>query len=143
MNLEDLNSTQGCIVTKNPPSFYYDSGLETEEEMSKPIDITIDHICFISYLELLYTGSFYHRGDAVECYDCNAYTEFKEHNFKMEFKFTLFRNTINNTYYTEDDPEIGPQEYPQDTGGTLNYYFLKDLLKLVFFNPPTYEDICY
>ena len=32
MNLDDLNTIHNCIVTKNPPSFYYDSGLETEEK---------------------------------------------------------------------------------------------------------------
>jgi len=143
MNLEELSTTEGCIITKNPPSFYYDSGLEIEEDTKKPVDLTIDHICFISYLELAYEGEIYHRGDRVDCYHCNAYTEFKEHNFKMDFQFTLYRNIINNTYYTETDPELGPQQYPEDTGGSLNYYFLTDLLRMVFFNPPTYEDICY
>ena len=143
MNLEELSNTAGCIVTKNPPSFYYDSGLESEEDMKKPIDLTIDHVCFISYLELIYDDIIYHRGDRVERYYCNAYTEFKEHNFKMDFKFILYKNTVNNTFYTETDPEIGPQRYPEDTGGTLNYYFLEDLMKMIFFNPPVYEDICY
>jgi len=143
MNLEELNTSEGSIVTKNPPSFYYDSGLESEEDMKKPIDITIDHECFISYLELLYDGIIHYRGDQVESYYCNAHTEIKIHNFRMDFKFILYRNIVNNTYYTETDLEIGPQEYPEDTGGTLNYYFLTDLLKLVFFNPPRYEDICY
>ena len=143
MNLQKLSTTDGCIVTKNPPSFYYDSGLETEDDMKKPVDITIDHICFISYLELLYDGIIRYRGDLVERYYCNAYTEFKEHNFKMDFKFMLFRNTLNNTYYTENDPYTGPQQYPEDSEGSLNYYFLTDLLKLIFFNPPVYEDICY
>ena len=143
MNLEELNTSEGGIVTKNPPSFYYDSGLESEEDIKKPVDITIDHNCFISYLELLYDGIICYRGDQVESYYCNAHTEIKIHNFRMDFKFMLYRNIANNTYYTETDLEIGPQEYPEDTGGTLNYYFLTDLLKLVFFNPPRYEDICY
>ena len=143
MNLEELNTTEGCIVTKNPPSFYYDSGLEPEEDMKKPIDISVDHNCFISYLELLYDGIIHYRGDRVERYYCNAHTEIKIHNFRMDFKFMLYRNIVNNTYYTETDLEIGPQEYPEDTGGTLNYYFLTDLLNLIFFNPPKYEDICY
>ena len=143
MNLEELNTVEGCVVVKNPASFYYDSGLESEEDMKKPVDISVDHACFISYLELLYDDIIYYRGDRVERYYCNAHTEIKIHNFRMDFKFMLYRNTVNNTYYTETDLEIGPQEYPEDTGGTLNYYFLTDLLNLVFFNPPKYEDICY
>tara|TARA_R110002074_G_scaffold78424_1_gene177479 strand:- start:92 stop:523 length:432 start_codon:yes stop_codon:yes gene_type:complete len=143
MNLEELSTTNGCIVTKNPPSFYYDSGLESEEDMKKPVDISVDHDYFISYLELVYDDIIYYRGDKVERYYCSAHTEIKIHNFDLDFKFILYRNTINNTYYTETDPEIGPQQYPEDTGGDLNYYFLTDLLKLLFFNPPIYEDICY
>ena len=143
MNLEELSTAEGCIVIKNPPSFYYDSGLETQEDMRKPVDIVIDHDCFVSYLELRYDDVICYRGDQVERYYCNAHTEIKIHNFRMDFKFMLYRNIVNNTYYTETDLEIGPQEYPEDTGGTLNYYFLTDLLKLVFFNPPRYEDICY
>ena len=143
MNLDELNTTTGSIVTKNPPSFYYDSGLETEEDMKKPVDLKIDNSCFFSYLELLYIGNIYHRGQPVECYHCNAHTEVKVYNFKLDFRFILYKNTVNNTYYTETDPEIGPQEYPEDTEGKLNYYFLSDLLKMVFFNAPVYEDICY
>tara|TARA_R110001592_G_scaffold353360_1_gene652121 strand:+ start:1351 stop:1782 length:432 start_codon:yes stop_codon:yes gene_type:complete len=143
MHLDELSTTSGCIVTKNPLSFYFDSGLETEDDMKKPVDLTIDHSCFVSYLEFSYTGNTYYRGESVECYQCNAHTEIKVHNFKIDFMFTLYRNTVNNTYYTETDPELGPQEYPEDTGGSLNYYFLPDLLKMVFFIPPSYEDIYY
>ena len=39
MNLDELNTTTGSIVTKNPPSFYYDSGLETEEDMKRISDL--------------------------------------------------------------------------------------------------------
>lgn len=140
MNLNDLHN---CIVTKEPPSFYYDSGLETEEDMKKPIQLTIEHDCFISFLEILYDGIVVYRGDNSERYYCNAYTEIKEYNYRTDFKFSFYRNKANNTYYTETDPENGPQKYPEDTGGIRNYYFLQELLPMLFFNCPTYEDIYY
>ena len=133
MNIDDLNTIHNCIVTKTPPSFYYDSGLEPEEDIKKPVNLTIDHECFISYLEILYDGIVVYRGDTSERYYCSAYTEIKEHNYKMDFKFTFYRNITNNTYYTESDPENGPQRYPEDTSGTKNYYFLPELLKNVIF----------
>ena len=143
MNIDDLNTIHNCVVTKTPPSFYYDSGLETEEDIKKPVNLTIDHECFISYLEILYDGIVVYRGDTSERYYCNAYTEFKEYNYRTDFTFTFYRNITNNTYYTESDPENGPQRYPEDTNGTKNYYFLPEMLKMLFFNPPTYEDMYY
>ena len=125
MNLEELSNTADCIVTKNPPSFYYDSGLESEEDTKNPVDLTIDHVCFISYLELIYDDIIYHRGDRVERYYCNAYTEIKEHNFKMDFKFILYKNTVNNTFYTETDPGNRSPKIPRGHRWYIKLLFLR------------------
>ena len=55
----------------------------------------------------------------------------------------MYRNIVNNTYYVDNDEENIFLQYPVDFGATIDFYFLDDILKLLFFNPPKYEQIYY
>lgn len=141
MNLDSLTSTEDCIVTKNEPSFYYDSGLE--EDLKKPIEITIQHDEFQSVFDCIYDGIIIYRGDTLERYYCKSYIQGTEVPYCLDFKFTMYRNVVNNTYYVDNDEENIFLQYPVDFGATIDFYFLDDILKLLFFNPPRYEQIYY
>ena len=88
MNLDNLTSTEDCIVTKNEPSFYYDSGLE--EDLKKPIEITIQHDEFQSVFDCIYDGIIIYRGDTLERYYCKSYIQGTEVPYCLDFKFTIF-----------------------------------------------------
>jgi hypothetical protein len=141
MNLDNLTNTEGCIVTKNEPSFYYDSGLEPD--LKKPIEITILHDDFQSVFDCVYDCIIIFRGDTLERYYCKSYIQGRDLTYCLDFKFTMYRNIVNNTYYVDNDEENILLQYPTDFGGTVDYYFIDDILTLLFFNPPRFEQIYY
>ena len=141
MNLDNFANTDNCFVTKNPPAFYYDSGLE--EDLKQEIEIVIEHDEFQSVFNCIYDGIIIYRGDTLERYYCKSYIQGKELLYCLDFKFIFYRNIVNNTYYVDNDQENILLQYPTDFGGTIDYYFLDDILKLLFFNPPRFEHIYY
>ena len=141
MNLDNFTNTDICFVTKNPPAFYYDSGLE--EDLKQEIEIVIEHDEFQSVFDCVYDGIIIYRGDTLERYYCKSYIHGKEISYCLDFKFIFYRNIANNTYYVDNDEENILLQYPTDFGGTIDYYFLDDILKLLFFNPPRFEHIYY
>lgn len=141
MNLGTFSNTDDCFITKNPPSFYYDSGLE--EDLKQDVEVVIEHDEFQSVFNCIYDGIIIFRGDTLERYYCKSYIQGKENLYCLDFKFIFYRNTINNTYYVDNDEENILLQYPTDFGGTIDYYFLDDILALLFFNPPRFEHIYY
>ena len=141
MNFDYFSNTDDCIVTKNPPAFYYDSGLE--EDLKQEIEIVIEHDEFQSVFDCVYDGIIIYRGDTLERYYCKSYIQGKEISYCLDFKFIFYRNIANNTYYVDNDEENILLQYPTDFGGTIDYYFLDDILKLLFFNAPRFEHIYY
>lgn len=141
MNLEQQSGTDGCIVQKNPPSFYYDSGLE--DNIYQDVQVSIDHELFESVCTFRFTGEINHHFDDMEKYQCCAYTVGKDAAYRLDFRFTLYKSKTNNTYYVDNDEVNRFLQYPTDFGGTIDYYFIDNILPLLFFLPPKYEDICY
>ena len=141
MNLEQQSGTEGCIVKKNPPSFYYDSGLE--DNIFQNVEVSIEHELFESVCTMRFVGEVNHHFDDMEKYLCSAYTYGKDYTYRVDFKFTLYKSKTNNTYYVDNDDENRFLRYPTDFGATIDYYFLDNILPLLFFQPPTFEEICY
>ena len=54
MNLGTFSNTDDCFITKNPPSFYYDSGLE--EDLKQDVEVVIEHDEFQSVFNCIYDG---------------------------------------------------------------------------------------
>jgi hypothetical protein len=141
MNIGDYYSLEDLEVTKEPPSFYYDSGLE--ENIHQLFKIKLENCSFISEFFCRHTGEIVYKGDYLERYDCNSYIEVKKNNLRYDFRFLFLKNMANNTYYIETSPELTFLQFPEDKGGVIDYYYMEDIMKLMFFNPPTFTELYY
>lgn len=140
MNLDEVFQIDDFIIEKEPPAFYYDSGLD---DVYQNVKIKLENDTFISVFNCKYEGDVFLRGDSLEKYNCYSFIEIKEHNLRYDFNFCIMKNMVNNTYFVETSEEHTFLQFPMDNEGVLDYYFINDILKILFFNVPSYEDLYY
>ena len=117
-------------VQKTPNGFYYDSGLETEN------NCTVHLTEGVEKMEIIFNKQ--QNNTVYDCYMCLVNSICVGRPMMMEFTFTLFHDLEFNTYHLMNDFENCSDEFPRDNVTLIELDCFPEILKLFFINPPEY-----
>jgi hypothetical protein len=126
---------------KSPKGFYFDLGLDNNDECS----VIVNDPHYLLGLELKVERIHVQEPaewDEYMCYCCISNVSDKEKIYTHEYFFNMYVNRELNIYYIVNDHNREIQcQYPIDETYSEDLDIYSELLKLIFMNPPEYVDM--